>query len=108
MNDAELRSLERLCSKDDLSDSNVATLTVLGLAAATEIMRLLGELEHEKREHETTRILYGDARRDRDAYADVYAVAAVRLRRFPVELDDHLAIVDAVDACRNTLESDDA
>lgn len=37
MTDAELRSLERLCSKDDLSDSNVASLTVLGLAAAHEI-----------------------------------------------------------------------
>lgn len=37
MTAAELRSLERLCSKDDLSDSNVATLTVLGLAAAHEI-----------------------------------------------------------------------
>lgn len=39
MNDAELRSLERLCSKDDLSDGNVATLTLLGLRAATEIRR---------------------------------------------------------------------
>lgn len=37
MNDAELRSMERLCSKDDLSDGNVASLTVLGLAAAHEI-----------------------------------------------------------------------
>jgi len=41
VNDAELRSLERLCSKDDLSDSNVATLTQLGLKAAQAIRRTL-------------------------------------------------------------------
>lgn len=40
INDAELRSLERICSKDDLSDSNVATLVLLGLKAASEVRRL--------------------------------------------------------------------
>lgn len=40
MTDAELRSLERLCSKDDLSDSNVATVASLGLKAASELRRL--------------------------------------------------------------------
>lgn len=44
MNDAELRSLERLCSKDDLSDDNVATLVVFGLKAADEIRRLRAQV----------------------------------------------------------------
>jgi hypothetical protein len=53
VNDAELRSLERLCSKDDLSDDNAATLTVLGLKAAREI-RVLRHLV--KRIDETLRV----------------------------------------------------
>ncbi len=40
MTDAELRSLERLSSKDDLSDDNIATLVVLGLKAASEIRKV--------------------------------------------------------------------
>lgn len=53
MTDAELRSLERLCGKDDLSDSNIASLTVLGLAAAREV-RVLRHLV--KRIDETLRV----------------------------------------------------
>lgn len=54
--DAELRSMERLCSKDDLSDSNVATLTALGLKAAQAIRRTLGveaDLEQSRSRHKT-------------------------------------------------------
>lgn len=44
LNDAEMRSLERLCSKDNLSEANVGTLTILGLAAAAEIRELRAAL----------------------------------------------------------------
>lgn len=47
MNDAELRSLERLCSKDDLSYENTVTLTVLGLKAASAL-RLAQGIEAER------------------------------------------------------------
>lgn len=48
MTDAELRSLERLCAKaglsHGLSDGNVATLTTLGITAASEVRSLRVQL----------------------------------------------------------------
>src|SRR5206468_3458044 len=41
--------------------------------------------------------------KEHEALANVYVVAS-RLRQFPVPLDAHLALVDAVDQCRSVLE----
>ncbi len=107
----------------------IAAARTLVPALIAEVRRLARELADTKRRWQRTAELaserhqiieelhaaLGDAHRptvterviaERDAYAAVYGVAA-QLRTSPVPLEDHLALVDAVDACRNTLESDD-
>lgn len=45
-------------------------------------------------------------RDENDKLTEVYVTGA-RMRTFPVSLEDHMALVDAIDACRTVLEADD-
>lgn len=105
MNDAELRSLERLCSKDDLSDGNVATLTVLGLKAASEIRKLrlpVVASEHLASERDEARARALAAEADTQQLRAELAEAHEALTAARAEVADLRTALDVTTNSRNT------
>jgi hypothetical protein len=77
-------------------------ITVMQLRYGREARQWQANHDQRKGERDVARADIARLTKENDALSKVYGVAA-SLRTFPVPFDDHLELVDAVDACRQTL-----